>query len=84
MSTLETILARAMSEPEFAEALFTNAEAALAEYNLPANEIAKFKGMSRAQFEALTTEERKSFGVIVDQRGGWDGNHNQTALSVCK
>ena len=67
MSTLETILARAMSDIAFAEALFADPENALAEYNLPADEIAKFKGMPRADFEdfaSASPEDRKSFVSI--------------------
>jgi len=65
MSTIETILSRMMNEPAFAEAILTNAEQALAEYNLSTEKITKFKGMSRADFEAFASaspEERKSFG----------------------
>jgi len=64
MSTIETILSRMMNDPEFADAIFANAEKALAEYDLSADEIAKFKGMSRADFEDLASaspENRKSF-----------------------
>jgi hypothetical protein len=63
MSTIETILARAMSDDVFAEQLFTDAEKALAEYNLSADEVVKFKDLSRAQFDAMTPEERKSMSV---------------------
>jgi len=63
MSTIETILSRAMSDPAFAEQLFTNADQALAGYELTAEEIAKLKGMSRGDLNAMTAlapEERKS------------------------
>jgi hypothetical protein len=63
MSTIETILSRMMNEPAFAEAVFADSEKALAEYHLSADMISKFKGISRAGFEALATqapEERKS------------------------
>ena len=72
MSTIETILSRMMREPVFAEALLANPEQALAEYNLPADEIAQFKGLSRADFEALasqTPEERKSLATSFDSSG---------------
>jgi len=61
MSTIETILTRMMNEPTFAEAVLTNTEKALVEYNLSAEKIAKFKALSRAQFDVYTPEERKSF-----------------------
>ena len=64
MSTLETVLSRMMTEPIFAEAVFVDSEKTLAEYDLSADEIAKFKGMSRADFEDLASaspEDRKSF-----------------------
>ena len=63
MSTIETILSRAMSDDTFAEQLFTDAETALAKYNLSADEVSKFKRLSRAQFDAMIPEERKSMSV---------------------
>ena len=72
MSTIEAILTRAMSDHEFADLLFTDAEKALTEYNLPVAEIAKFKGITRADFEALTShapEERKSLAKGFDSQG---------------
>jgi len=78
MSTLEAVLSRAMNDAEFAEALFTNAEKALAEYDLTAEEKDQLKSMSRTDFDAFSSaspEERKSFG--------WS-NHNQSALKVAK
>ena len=62
--TTKTILTRMMNEPAFAEAVFVDAEKTLAEYDLSADEIAKFKGMSRADFEdfaSTSPEDRKSF-----------------------
>ena len=73
MFTIETILTRAMSNPKFADLLFTNAENALAEYKLSAEEIAKFKGITRADFEALTShapEERKSLATKMGAPSG--------------
>jgi len=66
MSTINTILSRMMKEPTFAEAVFANAEGALAEYNLSSDDIAKFKSISLADFEAFTSaspEQRKSFSL---------------------
>ena len=63
MSTIETILSRAMSDSSFAEQLFTDADQALAGYDLTAEEIAKLKGMSRGDLNTMTAlapEERKS------------------------
>ena len=68
MSTLETILTRMMSDSAFADALFADAEKTLAEYKLSAEDLAKFKDMSRAQFEAMTPEERKSFSIVIEFR----------------
>lgn len=64
MSTIESILSRAMSDPAFADALLADAEKALAEYNLTPEEMAKFKEMSRADFEALPAEERQSMAAV--------------------
>jgi acetyl-CoA acetyltransferase len=67
--SVESILSRAMSDANFAELLLSNPDQALAGYDLIAEETAKFRGMSRADFAkwaAASPEERKSFGVIVD------------------
>ncbi len=69
--TTEIILARMMNDPAFAEAVFVDPSKALAEYNLSAEDLAKFKDLTPAQFEGLSTEDRKSFG--------WQ-NHNETIL----
>jgi exopolysaccharide biosynthesis protein len=71
MNSIETILSRMMAEKTFAEAVFANAEKALAEYSLSAEELARFKSLSKADFEAMSTEDRKSFG--------WS-NHNETVM----
>ncbi len=63
MSTIETILSRAMSDPAFADALLADPEKALAEYNLSPEQLAKFKEMSRADFEALPAEDRQSMAA---------------------
>lgn len=60
MSTIETILSRAMNDPEFAELLFTDSEKALAEYHLPDEIVSKLIGLSRSKFEAMTSEGRRS------------------------
>ena len=63
MSTIETILSRMMREPDFAEAVLTNAEKALAEYNPTPKEYAAFKSLSRAKFDAQAVEGRKSMAI---------------------
>ena len=88
--SVETILSRMISDSAFADAVFTDAEKALAEYKLSAEEIAKFKGLSRAHFESMLPEDRKSFlivgypGAIGDPQDNPPGskNHNETALSL--
>ena len=67
MSTIETILSRAMNESEFAEQLFTDPEMALADYELTVDEMTLLIKMSHTQFDALSPEERKSF-VVVRQK----------------
>ena len=79
MSTLETILSRMMHESDFAEAVFTDAENALAEYELSADDLTKFKGLTRSQFEGLTPEDRKSMIAFV---GGWGSSMYQYANSA--
>ena len=66
MSTtgIEAVLSRAMSDAAFADLLFINPEMALSGYDLTTQETARLKGMSRADFDALTKaspDERKSF-----------------------
>ena len=67
MSTIETILSRAMSDPEFAELLFNDLDKALAEYHLSAEEQAKLEALSRAEFGALALEDRKSMAGFEKQ-----------------
>lgn len=67
MSTIETILSRAMNEPEFAELLFSDPDQALAEYELSAEEHAKLKELSRAEFDSLALEDRKSMATFEKQ-----------------
>lgn len=61
--TVETVLARAMNDAGFAESLFTNAEEALASYDLTKEEIEGFKSMTHEAFDEYvksSPEERKS------------------------
>ena len=67
-NTVQTILSRAMSDPNFAEELLADPEKALSGYDLTVEEIAQFRGLTRAEFAAMTTGERKSFGG-----GFWSG-----------
>jgi hypothetical protein len=62
-TSVETILSRAMSNAKFADQLFTNPDQALAGFDLTGEEVEKFKGMSRADFDSIlaSPEERKSF-----------------------
>ena len=83
MSTLETILTRAMIDPDFAEQLFTDTNKALAAYNLSAREIAQIKAMPRAEFIAHAVEARKSFAMFARTDGTGSGtNHNQSVLKI--
>ncbi|HKJ39588.1 MAG TPA: Os1348 family NHLP clan protein [Anaerolineales bacterium] len=70
MHIINTILDRMMSNPTFADAVFANAEKALEEYNLSTDEVAKFKSISRADFNSMTPEQRKSFSLDSTE-GGW-------------
>ena len=78
MSTLETILSRAMNDPAFAEALISQPAEALAEYDLSAEELEIFKGLPHVDFEnfaAVSPEERKSLvsagvGRLISTDGG--------------
>lgn len=63
MSAIENILTRMMNDPIFAEAVFIDASTALAEYKLSADQISRFKDMSRAEFESMSTEDRISLAV---------------------
>jgi hypothetical protein len=64
---VETILSRAMSDAKFANSLFANPDQALVGFELTSEEVANFKSLSRAEFDAMTAaspEERKSFSII--------------------
>ena len=63
MSTIETILSRMMHESDFAEAVFTDAEKTLAEYNPTPEEYAAFMALSRAELDAQAVEGRKSMAI---------------------
>ena len=80
MSTIETILTRMMQDPAFAEAIFSDAEKALTEYSLSAEEASKFKELSRAQFDAMdpTPEARQSFGIA--HSGGGSGGAGKVSM----
>jgi len=86
MSTIETILSRAMSDTEFANLLIVNPVEALVGYELTIEDVERLKNLSSAEFEAMATDERRSFGIIMPDRydhGTWTGgNHNQSALKV--
>ena len=72
MSTLETILTRMMSDADFAEQLFTDAEKALAEYSLSAEQFSRLNNISQADFDKFAStalEERKSFATTVRGAG---------------
>lgn len=64
---IETVLGRAISEPEFADLLLSDPDNALAGYDLTAEELESLRSMTRVDFETLaqaSPEERKSFSVI--------------------
>ena len=63
MSTIETILTRAMSEADFAEQLLTTPHVALAAYKLTTQKTAFFEKLAIAEFTALAPENRKSMAV---------------------
>ena len=67
MSSIETILTRMMQESDFAEAVFTDAEKALAEYNATPEDYAVLKTLTRAEFEAQVIEGRKSMGITMKE-----------------
>ena len=67
MSTLETILTRAMSDAAFADQLFADSAKALAGYNLTAEEMTALNSMSRADLGKISStslEERKSLTIV--------------------
>jgi hypothetical protein len=70
-----------MNDASFAQAVFFDAQKALAEYDLSLEELEKFKALSNVKVDDFlynsTEEERKSFALIFKQ-GGWDANHNES------
>lgn len=65
MLQLETILTRMMSEPAFANAVFSDAMRALADYHMPNEDIAKFRALSRADFDSAAYEFRKLVSALT-------------------
>jgi len=60
---IQEVLSRAMGDAAFADALIADPDQALTGFDLTADEIAKFKGMSLGDLNAmsgLAPEERKS------------------------
>lgn len=82
MSTIETILSRAMSDPQFAEQLFTNPEKALDTFQLSAQEMEIFKNLAQTRFTALAPEERKSLAGLIQKFVGGDVEGEVTVLPV--
>jgi len=68
MSTIKVVLDRMMNEPDFADAVFADAEKALTEYSLSNDEIAVFKNMTQVQIESMRADDRKSMmGLSMGQ-----------------
>lgn len=78
MSTVEIILTRSMNDPAFAEALIAKPTETLAEYNLSAEELAQFQGLSRIEIDTMVAnpEARKSFSL-------W-GEGKKVTIDFCK
>ena len=64
--TFETVLTLAMGDPSFANEIFASPEQALDGFDLTAEELNKFKEMTRVEFEVSALENRKSFGMIIE------------------
>jgi hypothetical protein len=63
MKGIESVLSRAMSDSAFADALFADAEKALAGFDLTPEEITKLQKISHTEFDKwakASPEERKS------------------------
>jgi len=68
MPTIETILTRMMNDSAFADTVFVNAASALGEYDLTPEDLAQFKRISRAQFDEMQADQRKSMmGLSMGQ-----------------
>jgi hypothetical protein len=83
---IEAVLLRAMSDTAFADALFEDADKALAGYDLTAKEIAKFKGlfsMDHSNTSAAAAERRKLLSNSLPDNQA-STNHNEAALKVYK
>jgi hypothetical protein len=64
-ATVQTLLARAMTDADFRELLFSDPDEVLAGHDLTAAELATLKNLPRAEFDKAlngTLEERLSFG----------------------
>ena len=83
---IEAVLLRAMSDRAFADALFEDAEKALAGYDLTTKEVAKFKGLfsiDRNSMSSATVERRKLFSNSRTNNQA-STNHNKVALKMYK
>lgn len=65
MLQLETILIRMMREPAFANAVFSDATHALAGYDMQNEAIAKFRTLSRADFDSAAYEFCKLVSTLT-------------------
>ncbi|MBI3152804.1 MAG: hypothetical protein HYZ21_11765 [Chloroflexi bacterium] len=65
MHLFETILTRMMGDSAYADEVFRDPVKALANYNLPNEGIAKFKALSRADFESAAHEYRKLLATLA-------------------
>jgi len=75
---IEEVLLRAMRDTAFADALFANAEKALAGYGLTVEEIARFKGLfSMDPGNIASTEPERDTSDLGRT------NHNGTMLKAC-
>jgi|GEM_PF-2127453 len=83
MSTkgIESVVSRAMSDDGFIESLLADPDQALADFDLTAEEIARFKSMSRIEITTLTDpEEGKSFAIMIGEMKSHRKIHDDTQI----
>ena len=56
LENVQTIISRALTEPEYRDLLFGEPDKALGEYELTDEEAAALKGLEREKFDAVASE----------------------------
>jgi len=70
---IDSILSRALSDSAFADLLFSDLDQAPSGYDLTPAEASGFKELTRAEFDSLAVDARKSFSMDAMRKAGCSG-----------